>query len=295
MHDKKKKEKIITDLGQALLLKQRMCKMNRRERFMTAPMRSYYPRLLECWGLHHRLTTQTFWGEEMEVVIPEEISNEIYKYGFFEKEVVLFLLACLREGMTYIDVGAHFGFFTLLGSYLVGDKGQVISFEPTPSTYQQLLRNIEGRSNVRAYNYAILDREGEVTIKDYGLRYCAWNSLSNPRDKGWGLKAKKHIQVQAQQIDKFMDMNHGINLVKIDVESTEMPVLRGMEQTIRNHRPALIIEVGDFETNNTSSSRKIVQLLLEWGYSPYEINGDEIVPHVVKSRYKSGNLLFVDD
>ena len=75
-----------------------------------------YPRLLLKTGRSQALTATTFWGGRMEIVVPEAVSTQIFRYGFFEEDVCLFLLKSLRPGMVCVDVGAHFGFFTLLAS-----------------------------------------------------------------------------------------------------------------------------------------------------------------------------------
>lgn len=54
------------------------------------------------------------------VVIAELVSLFIYRYGFFEEGLTNIFLHYLKPGMTFFDIGAHFGYFTLLGSALVG-------------------------------------------------------------------------------------------------------------------------------------------------------------------------------
>src|SRR5208282_5758959 len=68
----------------------------------------------------------------------------------------------LRPGMTFIDVGANKGDFTLLAARLVGESGTVISIEPEPENHSMLLRSIElnGYANIRVMHVALSDREG---------------------------------------------------------------------------------------------------------------------------------------
>jgi len=293
MRDYNRRDDLAAKLFKASDLQQRNHQISRFERVITHPVKTCYPRFLESVNLGHRLTTKTFWGGNIEVVLPEKVSTHIWRYGFFEKDVSLFLLGYLQEEMSYLDIGAHFGFFTMLGSHLVGETGRVLAFEPTPTTYQQLLRNVGERTNVETYNYAILDSDSEVIIKDYGLTYCAWNSLSQPRGKTGRLKTKNHITVQAKHIDGFIGKDSDIHLVKIDAESTEMSVLRGMARTLETQRPILIIEVGDFESDDEPTSRRIVNWLQAVGYSPYELNNGNVMKHKPKEHYDYGNLLFI--
>jgi hypothetical protein len=67
----------------------------------------------------------------------------------------------MEEGMVVVDVGAHIGYYTLIAAKLVGTKGKVYAFEPEPSNYRLLVRNIyENRyENVVAIPKAVASRE----------------------------------------------------------------------------------------------------------------------------------------
>ncbi len=56
--------------------------------------------------------------------------------------------------MVFFDVGAHFGYYSLLASTLVGKAGAIHAFEPTPSTFEVLRRNAD-EPNVRVDNVAL--------------------------------------------------------------------------------------------------------------------------------------------
>ena len=114
----------------------------------------------------------------MTVVLPEVISEQIYSYGLFDEIVTGVALRAVREGDVVIDVGAHFGYFTLLFAHLVGESGRVVSFEPTPSTFSVLRNNTAALKNVTPLNMAAGRQSGRLTISDFGLTYCAWNTLS---------------------------------------------------------------------------------------------------------------------
>ena len=62
----------------------------------------------------------TFWGGRHSGVLPEATSTLVYRWGFFDPPVARTLLTTLDQGMVFVDVGAHFGFFSLLASELVG-------------------------------------------------------------------------------------------------------------------------------------------------------------------------------
>ena len=75
--------------------------------------------------------------------------------GFWEIWLTLFFARLVTPGMTVIDVGANFGYYTLLFGHAVGPSGHVIAIEPVPSTAAILARTIElnglmGRTRVVA-------------------------------------------------------------------------------------------------------------------------------------------------
>ena len=53
-----------------------------------------------------------FWGDKMSVILPEKVSSKIYSYQIFEPSLSMYLFNTLREGSVFLDVGAHFGYFS---------------------------------------------------------------------------------------------------------------------------------------------------------------------------------------
>ena len=104
----------------------------------------------------------------MSVVLPEMISCQLYVYGLFDELVTGMALRAGRQGDVVLDVGAHFGYFTLLFSRLVGKSGRIVSLDPTPSTFAVLQRNTAHLSNVTRLKVAASRHNGSLT--DIGLR-----------------------------------------------------------------------------------------------------------------------------
>jgi FkbM family methyltransferase len=63
--------------------------------------------------------------------------------GFWEIWLTLLMSRFVKRGMTAIDVGANFGYYTVLFSQAVGSGGCVVAVEPVPSTAQLLALSIE--------------------------------------------------------------------------------------------------------------------------------------------------------
>jgi len=257
--------------------------------------------LSEKLNLAIRGTAVTFWGETMTVVVRAPTAPEIYKYSILDEDLIEILLAHLKPNMIFFDIGAHFGYFTLLASKIVGTTGQVHAFEPTPSTFEILQTNVKNRSNIHANNLAIWSKPMTLTLNDYGFMGSAFNSLYASRlDEA----IKKHLphhqhQVQAVTIDDYVQQSGAIpNFIKIDAEIAEYEILQGMRTTIAKHHPLLMVEVGDENTagetiTDSVSSHQLVRYLLDAGYMVFEIHQREISPHTLLDHYPNMNLLFM--
>ena len=239
------------------------------------------------------VTTRTFWGERMTVVIPEGGSMSIINTGFIEPELTKWILRYVKGGMTVLDIGAHYGYFTMLASHLVGPQGQVHAFEPTPSTFSILELNARRLSNVFTNHVACFSRNGSMLLSDFGHRYSGFNTLVKSRMGG--LSVARRIKVQTQKLDDYVEAKDiKPNFVKIDAESTESDVLEGMSEVIQRHRPMISLEVGDFVASGIPS-KDLISGLLDKGYHAYESRNDIMREHKVREKYGYENILFVPD
>ena len=144
----------------------------------------------------------------------------------------------LRPGMSFVDAGANKGDFTLIAARLVGDGGAVFSFEPEPINFQWLERSIALNEyrNVRAYNVALGDTEGPVQLHLGPL--SGQNTLVAGIYEEFGAKTvmTRTLDSVLREIDRPK-----IDMIKIDVEGWELPVLRGALDTIRSNGQAVVL------------------------------------------------------
>jgi FkbM family methyltransferase len=232
--------------------------------------------LLRIGGSGRRVRTRLFFGDWMEVVLPEVISEAVYTYGMFDEIVSWLSVAVVRPGDLILDVGAHFGYFTLLFAHLVGDRGHVVAFEPTPSTFDVLCRNVADRANVLAVNAAAGSGAGEATIRDYGLRYCAWNTLGAQPRMSANHMCQSSPVVKVMRLDDYIARARlAPDVIKIDAETFEREVVVGLEHTLAERRPAVIMEGGSDE------SLAAAHALITAGYEPWVSVG---LGHLEKAR-----------
>jgi FkbM family methyltransferase len=140
-----------------------------------------------------------------------------------------------------VDVGANIGVYTMLAAKKGGSSGKVISLEPIPQMFQQLSEGVRlnGYTNVLVYNVAAWEQNRQLKM------FC-----SEPQNLGsYGVdineEKKSGINVQAVRIDDLMNQLGilRVDLIKIDVEGAELPVLKGAMQTLCRHRPILVLEI----------------------------------------------------
>jgi FkbM family methyltransferase len=270
------------------------------QKLIKVPQRIFFSKALEFICLLFKrsckIQVKTFWKDKMVVIIPEAVSLSVCQYGYTEEGLTDIVLNKLKPGMIFFDIGAHFGYFSLLASLVVGNGGQVHSFEPTLTSFNILKENISGKKNVFLNNCAVFSEKKTIFFNDYGLRYAAFNSLFTPRlpqNELPGIKNKTYA-VECIPIDSYVEANGVLpDFVKIDAESAEYQILQGMEKTIKKCSPMITVEVGDL-TQGVTLSRNIIEFLVSKDYQPYEYKEGRIELHVVKDGlYKYDNLLFL--
>lgn len=233
--------------------------------------------LLFALGHSSRKVSDTFFGERMTVIVPSGY-GEVYLYGATvdaDAEVRLnkFLLRELAEGMTFFDVGACLGYYSLLAAGLVGPKGAVHSFEPNPMLIELLRGNLGGKPNVRVVNKAVSGASGTVKFHVAPLPFIGTSSIRSD----WQPRKTELVAAEATSLDDYCRSAGAFpDVIKLDVEGVEDEVIKGAEALLREKSPVLILEVF---TPLIESDRASLRLLRERGYEPFAITDDgRLVP-----------------
>jgi len=244
------------------------------------------------------VTAKTFWGERMQMTFPDMVSVSLYQYHFFEEGLTQIMLKYLKPGATFFDVGGHFGYFTLLGSRLVGDRGHVHTFEPTPRTFGVLSRNVAGHTNVSLNQLAVYSHEATLTFTDFA-DMPSFNTLGNGNfveSERAALKAVNY-DVKAISLDRYIETTGARpDVIKLDAEGAEQHIFNGMERTFAEIRPVITLEVGDVAEGDLGKSRSLVEFALSKGYDALEYNtqSKSLEAHRLKdTRYEYDNILLV--
>jgi FkbM family methyltransferase len=263
----------------------------RAERFRRSPLRLMRLKLLLQLNATARMQVPTFFGGSMMCVIPDHVAQHIVRDGHFEPDLTFAVLALLGEAETFVDVGAHFGYFSLLARQIVGPKGKVVAFEPTPRTRAITLRNIRPFDNVAVEPLAAWSGRATISFNDYGWPYAAYNSYTAARLKTKPLRGEI-IRVDTIDLDSYFEERAITpSFIKVDAESAEMQVLQGLTKTMRESSPVISLEVGDRDIEGVPLSRELIAFAARFGYVPFEVNNFRLQEHTPARRYKYGNLI----
>jgi FkbM family methyltransferase len=164
--------------------------------------------------------------------------------GFWESWVTLAIARHLRPGMWCVDVGANYGYYTLLMAAACGPQGRVAACEPNPlmaETYlaQNLALNgfYHGAEICPKVIGNVDDRMVDFVLHDGDF---ATSSLER-----WAYAHRAEtVQAPAITLDRLCADWPRLDLVKIDAEGAESLVWEGMQETLRRFpRMAVVMEL----------------------------------------------------
>lgn len=156
-----------------------------------------------------------------------------------EKKELEILLAAIprvtKRGLA-IDGGANVGLWTM---EMARWFEQVMAFEPVDFSYRALRERTEAIHTIYPIRAALWDRQGKVTMRHPPKRETSTAYFCDPN------VAEGEALVDAVYIDMMDLRGLELGLLKLDLEGAELRALVGAEQTLKNHRPLIIVEVVD--------------------------------------------------
>ncbi len=199
-----------------------------------------------------------------------------------------FLWKALEPGMTFLDVGANQGLYSIVAGRKLKGSGAVIAFEPSPREHERL--ELHFRLNGMASSAcAEMLALGAASGRENFFQVAAGDTSRN------GLRAPAsddpvtEISVESMTLDEYADLRGltRVDLIKLDVEGGEMDVLGGASNVLLKFRPVLLCELLDAATAPWGyAAREIVRILDGLGYRWFDVNDDgSLAPHVLRSEY----------
>lgn len=160
-----------------------------------------------------------------------EFGRHIALHGSWEPHIVAILQRHLKPGDTYVDVGANVGVMSFTAAAAVGPTGQVLAFEPHPDNIRNFLAGVQVNDfkHVHLYGFALSDVQSIFSL------YGASNGYLMPG-------GETVLQTVALPGDPILLDLPRLDFLKMDIEGHEPQALKGLEQTLRKHRPLVLAE-----------------------------------------------------
>ena len=211
-------------------------------------------------------------GQNIEMMLdPNDYFQCMMFYGRYGLDIRRLFDKYVHSGDTVLDIGSQIGYFSLYLASLVGPSGRVYAFEPDPraAEYLHTSRQASGMDWISIMPMALSASDGTM---DFFLSPVL----------GWSTGVKEtHLTnlektcVARCSLDSLVErgiIHPGIRLAKIDVEGFEFEVLKGMQRTLENIRPIIIMEINSkLLAYQGTGPDEIFQFLKSVGY--------EVQPH----------------
>jgi FkbM family methyltransferase len=216
-------------------------------------LRRLYYRMF-CYVVRDRIARTSIDGLTYELDLGEVIDLATYLHSY-EPDVTSAIQQYCRPGMTVFDIGANIGAHTLRFGKIVGPAGKVFAFEPTDYAYGKLHRNL--LLNPFPWVSAIKVALADTNVASESVRFRSSWRTDNSR-------ADSPSVVEVTRLDDWCARNsiRDVDIVKMDVDGNEFPILMGGYDIIKRCLPLMLMEaVGlHFEAEATNPFRVLVEL-----------------------------------
>lgn len=184
--------------------------------------------------------------------LAEQISPQGYAAAFWAHRFMrgynrelLGLRRLLRPDAHIADIGAHRGLHALFFHLITRGSATIQMFEPNPSEHEHLLRLTKRYGNLHLHPLGLSSGCGSAVLRTPLLNGSPVSSRAtlNPRGAG-GANEHIGVDVPVRTLDEVTGtLSRRLDFIKCDVEGHELSVMRGAIQTLRSHRPVLLVEL----------------------------------------------------
>ncbi len=196
-------------------------------------------------------------GTRLELYLGNDVSRQIYIAGCFDPNEFAFLDRMLRPGMTFLDIGANEGVYSVFAARRVGAAGAVWSFEPSRREIDRLKRNlaINGLA-ARVFPIALAESAGEAELTVAGYGHEGQNTIGGMAYEDTEVASRERVEIA--RLDDIVEREAParIDAMKLDVEGAELRVLRGAEAALGRYRPIVLFEALEAALRLQGTSRR---------------------------------------
>lgn len=189
-----------------------------------------------------------------------------------------FLLQC-SDRMFLLDIGAHFGVFSLAAAHF---GGKAIAVDPSPIATRMIARQaaLNGLAKrIRIIKAAVSDESGVVSLLSSGVFSDGYFKVAQGRTRC------ELTRTQAITIDQLVSQHGSPTHIKIDVEGQEAAVLRGGRKTLAEFSPILFLELhNEMVTAEGGDPNLALNELTELGYETFAPKGNSLARDAILQR-----------
>lgn len=254
----------VSLLGDVADQSSRLSAINRSKALFSALM------LQATYALKKKYFFKNIHGYKMRLDIHRPgIGYELAIWGGREELDTYVVRQQILPGMHVVDVGANIGYYTLLLSSCVGNKGKIFAYEPFPENFSDLQHNVvsnELKDLVTTNQKAVSNTSGQATFfvgkADNLGTMMDYTAFTN--------EAQKSISVETTTIDEIVAEVGPIDFLRMDIEGSEVQVFEGMKNTFKQAIPPRVLfeihPVGPIDPDPRFTPT--IEKLLEVGYLP---------------------------
>lgn len=196
---------------------------------------------------------------------------------------------------TVYDIGGCEGVFSLYFSKAVGEKGKVITFEPSYANYKKILENIELNkfSNIEVKNIGLGSKRDTLELVYSEFEPGKGSIQEDLKTELLSNKKVQTITVDIHMLDEYVRINNipEPRFVKIDVEGMELDVLSGMSEILDTSKPELFIEIhGLNKEKKIENVKNVVGFLKQKEYSICHIESGNSIDNSNVEKAMIGHL-----
>jgi FkbM family methyltransferase len=206
-------------------------------------------------------------GFRMKLDLDDPEQLKVYFYGHYHERYEAGLVRrLLKDGGVFWDIGANVGYFTLVAATAMQDRGQIVAFEPGNNAYARLVENLSlnPHGNIKAFQVAVSDREGEAVLHVLGDIADSSASLYPASQAGAQTEVCRTVALDHFRREENLSAP---DLIKLDVEGAELAVLQGARELLAATPPLLLVEMEEKNLRAAGASREAIrQFLAGYGY-----------------------------
>ena len=206
-------------------------------------------------------------GFRMRLDLGDAEQRKVYFFGHYHERYEAALVARLLDpGEAFWDVGANVGYFSMVAAAAVGETGEVLAIEPGTAALERLTENVSLNpyKNIRIFNLAVADAEGEATLyRADGIADSSASLFAAAAGAAGGEVCR------TVALDGWLKQEglRSPDFLKLDVEGAELAALQGAAGILTASRPLLLVEMEEKNLAAAGASKAAIQAFLQdFGY-----------------------------